>query len=143
MRRRMALALLAAVAAGAAGCGGSGDDAGAALPDCADVGDPVEAPEGLPPELPLPPGIVLTAAQSPSEGDFNLRGVVAGDLQETADFFREQLPESGFQLGEGDAEEHEQEAEFDGHGYEGEWRVVTNPGDCPVVAVFVTLIGET
>lgn len=141
--RLIVLLLLAVLAGTAGGCGVSDGDAGGSLPACAEADDPVDAPEGLPPELPLPPGIVLTDAQSPAEGDFNLRGVVAGELQETADFFREQLAENGFELGEGDAEEHEQEAEFEGHGYEGEWRVVKNPDpECGVVAVFVTLIGE-
>lgn len=140
--RRAALLLLAVLAGAAGGCGGSDGDAGA-LPACADAGNPVDAPEGLPPELPLPPGLVLTDAQSPAEGDFNLRGVVEGELQDVADFFREELPRKGFEPGEGDQEEHEQEAEFDGHGYEGEWRVVKSPDpDCGVVAVFVTLIGD-
>lgn len=135
--------LLAAPDFPSSNTGGSDGDAGGSLPACAEADNPVDPPEGLPPELPLPPGLVLTDAQSPAEGDFNLRGVVAGELQETADFFREELPKNGFEPGEGDAEEQEQEAEFDGNGYEGEWRVVRSPDpDCRVVAVFVTLIGD-
>ncbi|MGH3073020.1 MAG: hypothetical protein ACRDNB_12240, partial [Gaiellaceae bacterium] len=66
-----------------------------------------------------------------------------GDLDAVAGFFKEQLPERGFQLGESEAEEHEQEGEFTGHDYEGSWRVVKHPGDCPVVAVFVALIASS
>ena len=126
----------------AAGCGGGDSDSGA-LPSCAEENRRVEAPADLPPELPLPEGLVLTNADSSGEGRFALRGVVRGDLEGTAGFFKERLPAEGFRLGEGDAEEHEQESEFEGHGYEGEWRVVRNPGVCPVVAVFVTLNAET
>jgi hypothetical protein len=45
-------------------------------------------------------------------------GYVAGDLEATADYFREKLPDAGYELGEGDAEEHEAETEFEGSGVE-------------------------
>lgn len=129
----------------AAGCGGSDDDRGAvggSLPDCAQESRRAELPPGLP-ELPLPPGLVLTHAQRLTTGQFSLRGVVRGDLDDVARFFERRLPESGFALGVGDAEAHEQEAPFTGHGYRGRWRVIKNPSDCPVVAVFVVLIEQT
>ncbi len=64
-----------------------------------------------------------------------LTGGVAG-------FFQKRLPERGFRLGRGDAEAHEKESPFSGHGYRGSWRVVKNPTGCPVVAVFVVLIRQ-
>ena len=145
MPRARRLLLLVALLVPAAGCGGGGDGGGTvggALPDCADEPRRAEAPPSLPPELPLPAGIVLTDAQELAPGHFHLRGVVRGDLDGVADFFRRRLPERGFRLGRGDAEAHEQESPFTGHGYRGSWRVVSNPGDCPVVAVFVVLIEQ-
>jgi hypothetical protein len=135
------LVLLAATLA--AGCGGGSDEVavGGSLPDCAQESRRAELPGGLP-ELPLPPGLVLTNAQRLTPGQFSLRGVVRGDLDDVARFFERRLPEAGFALGVGDAEAHEREAPFTGHGYRGRWRVIKNPGECPVVAVFVVLIEQ-
>jgi hypothetical protein len=134
------LALLTALAAG---CGGGDNGAvGGTIPDCANESGRAELPAGLPPGLPLPPGLVLTDAQRPAPGQFHLRGVVRGDLDGVAGFFERELPVNGFALGIGDAEAHEQESPFTGHGYRGRWRVIKNPGDCPVVAVFVVLIEQ-
>jgi hypothetical protein len=138
--RSVVLFLLALLAAG---CGGDDSgEVGGSLPSCAQEQRRAEPPAGLPKELPLPPGLVLTDAQRLTPGQFHLRGVVRGDLDGVAGFFREQLPERGFRLGRGDAEAHEQESPFTGHGYRGSWRVVKNPEDCPVVAVFVVLIEQ-
>jgi len=127
----------------AGGCGRSDSDGGASatLPSCAEETRRVDPPADLPDELPLPDGLVLTDAQHAGGKEFRLRGVVGGDLDGVAGFFQKELPANGFALEGGDAEEHEQEGEFAGNGYEGTWRVVANPTDCPVVAVFVTLDG--
>jgi hypothetical protein len=139
---RRTLALLAVLATGCGG-GGGGGTVGGTLPDCAQESRRAELPAGLPPQLPLPPDLVLTDAQRLSAGQFHLRGVVRGDLDGVAGFFKRRLPESGFALGRGDAEPHEQESPFTGNGYRGSWRVVKHPSDCPVVAVFVVLIEQT
>jgi hypothetical protein len=146
MRRRMSrsvgtLALLAALAAGCGGGSGHDRTVGGTLPACANESRRAELPEGLPP-VPLPPGLVLTDAQRLGGGQFSLRGVVRGGLDGVAGFFERRLPEEGYALGVGDAEAHEQEAPFTGHGFRGRWRVIKNPGDCPVVAVFVVLIQQ-
>ena len=140
---RTTLLLLAAVAF-AAGCGGddSGGEVGGALPACADEQQRAELPPELPKQLPLPAGLVLTDAQRLAPGQFHLRGVVRGDLDGVAGFFQDGLPERGFRLGRGDAEAHEKESPFTGHGYRGHWRVVKNPTECPVVAVFLVLIRQ-
>jgi hypothetical protein len=138
---RLTLVLLLALAAG---CGDDGAGAvGGALPDCAQERARAEAPPGLPPALPLPPDLVLTHADRLAPGQFHLRGVVRGDLDGVAGFFQERLPERGFRLGRGDAEAHEKESPFTGHGYRGSWRVVKHPAGCPVVAVFVVLIEQS
>lgn len=138
-RTPTALALLAALASG---CGGDGGAVGGALPDCAGESRRADLPTGVPPRLPLPPGLVLTDAQRLAPGHFHLRGVVRGDLDGVARFFERRLPESGFANGIGDAEAHEKEAPFTGHGFRGRWRVIANPGECPVVAVFVVLVAQ-
>jgi hypothetical protein len=134
------LVLLAALAGGC----GSGDEGavGGTLPECAGESRRAELPAGVPTQLPLPPSLVLTDAQRLAPGQFHLRGVVRGDLDGVAKFFERRLPKAGFALGIGDAEAHEQEAPFTGHGFRGRWRVIRNPGDCPVVAVFVVLIQQ-
>jgi hypothetical protein len=54
------------------------------------------------------------------EGGFSVaEGYVAGDLEATADYFREEFPSAGYELGEGDAEKHEAETEFEGNGVDG------------------------
>jgi hypothetical protein len=136
---RGAIVLLAVLAAG---CGGDGGIVGGSLPSCAQESRRTDLPAGLPPGLPLPPDLVLTDAQRLAPGQFHLRGVVRGDLDGVAGFFKRRLPESGFALGRGDAEAHEQESPFTGRGYRGSWRVVKHPGDCPVVAVFLVLIEQ-
>ena len=138
--RALAFAVVALLAPSCGG--GSGGTVGGALPACADEDRRATIPAEFPKRVPLPPGTVFTDAQKIGPGQFHLRGIVAGDLDGVAGFFREQLPERGFRLGRGDAEAHEQESPFTGHGYRGRWRVVKHPGDCPVVAVFVVLIRE-
>src|SRR5687767_9320078 len=89
----------------AAGCGGGERGVvGGTLPDCANESRRAELPTGLPPELPLPPDLVLTDAQELGPGQLHLRGVVRGDLDGVAGFFKRELPQSGFALGVGDAE---------------------------------------
>jgi hypothetical protein len=138
--------MLALLATLAAGCGGDGGAVGGSLPSCAQESRgtdlPAGLPAGLPPELPLPPDLVLTDAQRLAPGQFHVRGVVRGNLDGVAGFFKRRLPESGFALGRGDAEAHEQESPFTGRGFRGSWRVVKHPGDCPVVAVFLVLIEQ-
>ena len=138
---RLTLTLLLSVAAGCVGGDGTGA-VGGSLPDCAQEEARAEAPAGLPRELPLPPDLVLTHADRIAPGQFHLRGVVRGDLDGVAGFFQKRLPERGFRLGRGDAEAHEKESPFTGHGYRGSWRVVKNPTGCPVVAVFIVLIEQ-
>jgi hypothetical protein len=103
-----------------AGCGGDGGSeskgsVGGGLPPCAGAGTPSDLPAAFPPGFPLPAGTVIDSTRV--EGEFSVaEGFVAGDLEATADYFREELPNAGYELGEGDAEEHEAETEFEGNG---------------------------
>jgi hypothetical protein len=46
-------------------------------------------------------------------------GYVPGDLGAARDYFDDELPRRGYDLGEGDSEEHEAETDFAGHGVDG------------------------
>ncbi len=113
----------------AAACGG-GDKSTASvaaetrkLPACAGVRKPIMRPEELPKGLPLPPGTILTSAQTPFPGQLVLRGVIPAELGDAASFFRDELPGAGYEVGRGDSERGEVEALFTGEGLRGGWRV--------------------
>jgi hypothetical protein len=115
-------ALLLLLALAVAGCGGDGSEAkgsvGGALPACAAAGAASDLPAAFPAGFPLPEGTVIDSTRK--EGGFSVaEGYVAGDLEATADYFSEELPDAGYELGEGDAEEHEAETEFEGNGIDG------------------------
>lgn len=100
-----------------------------ALPPCASAGAAVTLPTGVPGNLPLPPGTMVTSVQVDG-GRTLLGGVVPTDLQTAARFFQTALPAAGFKLGEGDAEPDEAESVFTGNGVKGQWKVHSITG-CP------------
>lgn len=108
------------------------------MPACAKVGPVVERPAQLPAGFPLPPGTLLTSGQVPREGQLLIGGVVPHDLQEAAEFFTDELPSAGYELGFGDSEGNEAEAPFTGNGFRGKWRV-NSIRDCGA-AVRLTLV---
>ena len=97
------------------------------MPACAKAGAEIEAPGDLPADLPVPPGTVFVNAQRPFRNQLVVRGVVPGELGATADFFRDRLPDAGYELGAGDAEPGEAESLFTGPGVRGGWRVNVIP----------------
>lgn len=104
-------ALLLGGALALAGCGGGGSKQ--ALPQCAPPAGKVARPA-----LPLPAGTVVHASHR--EGAFRVfEAFVPGTLEDARDFFEQHLPDAGYRLGEGDAEEHEAETAFAGRGAEG------------------------
>ena len=118
---RTPASLLVLAVAALAGCGGDGGSAGTVggtLPACAQAGSAIVLPEGLA-DFPLPEGGVIDKSRMDAAGNAVFEGYVPGDLEAVRDYYNEQLPKSGYDLGEGDAEEHEAETEFDGHGVEG------------------------
>jgi hypothetical protein len=112
-----------------------------ALPPCAGKSPAVARPPGLPADFPLPPGTRITTGRSLSASQFLIGGVIPADLQETAGFFDEALPEQGYQVGIGDAEATEAEAPFTGNGFRGRWRVNEIP-DCPALTLTLILIRQ-
>jgi hypothetical protein len=112
-----------------------------ALPACANRNPAVPLPSSLPADFPLPPGTRITTARTLSPSQFLIRGVIPADLQDAAGFFDNSLPESGYQVGIGDAEAAEAEAPFTGNGFRGRWRVNEIP-DCPALTLTLILIKE-
>jgi hypothetical protein len=116
-----------------AGCGGGGGgeskgSVGGTLPGCANAGSPVELPSSLA-SFPLPQGGVIDHTRKDVAGNTVYGGFVPGDIEATRDWYEEHLPKNGYEVKEGDSEEHEAEAEFEGHGVEARYKV-RDVGDC-------------
>jgi hypothetical protein len=112
------LLLAAATLAGCGGGGGSAGTVGGALPACANAGSAIVLPEGLS-DFPLPDGGVIDKSRMDAAGNAVFEGHVSGELEAVRDYYNEELPKRGYDLGEGDAEEHEAETDFEGHGVDG------------------------
>ena len=115
------LLLVLLVVAGC-GSGGSKGTVGGTLPSCANAGSPVELPSSLA-SFPLPKGAVIDRTRKDVAGNTIYGGYVPGDVEATRDWYEENLPKSGYEVREGDSEEHEAEAEFEGHGVEARYKV--------------------
>lgn len=113
-----------------------------AIPACAKGAPAVPSPAALPSNFPLPPGTVITSAESPHPTQLVIAGVIPADLQDATAFFNEMLPERGYKLGVGDAEGNESEAPFTGNGYRGKWRV-NQLIDCPALTLTLVLIEQS
>ena len=140
MTRAVMLAGGLAAAAALAGCGGGGSKA--AAPEGAAVaagcgGAAVRSlPAAFPARLPLPDGYRL-GSLTHEHGYAVATGSAAGTLQGVRDFYERALPKQGFALGEGDAEEHEAETDFDGNGVGGHLRLRDGGGGCVNVQLAV------
>jgi hypothetical protein len=120
--------LLLAAALGGCGGGGSKGSVAGTLPACASAGAAVSRPAGLA-DFPLPRGGVLGDTREDAAGSTVYEGFLPGGLGAARDYFKRELPKHGYTLGEGDAEEHEAEADFSGHGVEGHFKL-SDEGDC-------------
>ena len=142
----VAASVLVTVAA-ACGGGGDGDDAAAPaearpLPACAGARKPIERPSELPSDFPLPPGTVFQSSRRPYPGQLVLRGLVPTGLSAAATFFKDELPEGGYNLGRGDAERGEAEALFAGNGIRGGWRVNQIPACDNAVRLLLVIVKQ-
>ena len=131
----IAAVVVSFAALGLTGCGGGGDNTEAAgrpavttLPDCAPQATPVALPEGFPETFPLPRGAVVREARDDGK-TMNVEAVVPGEIRDVAKSLIDGLPQAGFDLGEGDSEEHEAESHFTGNGFAGFFKLNT-VGDC-------------
>lgn len=127
-----AVVVASLAALGLAGCGADGRTKAAApaattLPECAPNATPVALPEAFPEGFPLPRGAVVRKGRDDGS-TMNVEALVPGEIRGVAESLLEGLPSSGFQLGEGDSEEHEAESHFTGNGFAGFFKLNTVGG---------------
>jgi hypothetical protein len=94
----------------------------AALPACA-AATSVALPKLFPPSFPLPPGAVVTVAREQANGKLVIGAYIPGDLAGAVAFLDRELPRVGYTLHNSEAESGEAEADFEGHGVAGRWKV--------------------
>ena len=136
MRKRRAAAVFAISFAALvlAGCGNDESESSASgrivttLPGCAPAATPVALPDRFPAGFPLPAGSVVREARDDGK-TINVEAVVPGAIRDVADRLLQALPGAGYELGEGDSEEHEAESHFSGNGFDGFFKLNT-VGDC-------------
>jgi hypothetical protein len=97
-------------------CGGEAvkGSVGGALPSCAQAGNKLDLPTELA-SLPLPEGSVIDSTRQDAAGNTIYQGYIPGYVNAAKDYFEAELPKAGYDVGEGDSEDHEAEMEFDGH----------------------------
>src|SRR4051812_31123336 len=132
--RRAAAALTFLIAALVlAGCGNDESDSSAsgravtALSECAPSATAVALPDRFPMGFPLPRGSVVREARDDGK-TMNVEALVPGAIRDVADRLLDELPGAGYELGEGDSEEHEAESHFSGHGLDGFFKLNTVGG---------------
>jgi hypothetical protein len=126
VHRRLALPAVAAVLL-VAGCGGSDRDAAAAAsptatsappavnaaPTCLPATDSdLEWPEGVPDDLPVPPGAELSEVQDRQDNLTVVQFSTPISIRESVLFVIDALPAAGYTLARGDAENTEADAPF-------------------------------
>jgi hypothetical protein len=141
-----ASALLLLVVLALAGCGGDGSSeakgsVGGTLPACAQAGQPVSLPAELS-GVPLPDGSVIDSTRKDAAGNTIYQGYVPGDVRGAKDYFETELPKAGYEIGEGDSEDHEAEMEFDGNGVEARLKVHDISGCDGALTVALAQKGE-
>jgi len=118
--------------------GPSGDTTTA--PECAHVGQVVDRPASVPVNL-LPPGTTLTSTMTLPDNKTLVTGVVPFDFRTAVQFFVTKLPDAGYRLGTGDAEQGEAEALFTGEGIKGKWKVNGIP-NCPDAVTLALIVSR-
>jgi hypothetical protein len=94
----------------------------ASLPACA-AATPVALPKLFPTTFPLPPGTVVTVARDQANGKIVVGAFIPGDLGAAVAFLQRELPGAGYMLLHNEAEAGEAEADFQGQGVQGRWKV--------------------
>jgi hypothetical protein len=126
-----------------AGCGGGGGNGGhesaPRMPACAGAGPAVRLPANFPRGFPLPPGTVVTSTRRQS-GGVVVDGIVPDGLDGTRRFLLRKLPEAGFRLSGGEAEENEAETDFAGAGVVGRLKVREIDGCAGAVTLTVGVV---
>lgn len=132
-------AVPAATAALLIACGGQGegDSHASALPSCAHVSRTIDRPAALPDSFPVPDETAFVEERE--SGRFTLVDARSpGDLAGVREFFEQELEAAGYRLSGSEAEEHEAETDYAGHGHSGRLVIRSISGCDGVVRVGVT-----
>ena len=144
---RFAVAGLALLALVATGCE-SAEERGAekALEQAADrstcLADATPAatpyPDGAPTDWPFPPSTVVFSVEDRGDSGIILTGVTSTPFQDVLDFMNGTVQDAGFKVTEGETEDHDAEANWEGNGYRGRW-AIRESGTCPGETVIQVL----
>ncbi|MCW2818936.1 MAG: hypothetical protein JWR42_1723 [Marmoricola sp.] len=88
------------------------------------------APAGFARDFPLPPGAVLTGVQDRGADGVVATAVVRAGLRTVLAHLNGPAQTQGFEVTEGETEEHDAEANWTGHGYRGRW-AIRDSATCP------------
>jgi hypothetical protein len=133
LRLPLTAATLVSLAFVLGGCGGDGDKKATGqptvttLPDCAPDATRVALPAAFPEAFPLPKGALVRKGRDDGK-TINVEALVPGEIRDVAGALLDGLPRAGFDLGEGDSEEHEAESHFTGKGFAGFFKLNTIGG---------------
>jgi hypothetical protein len=144
-----AAASAAALAAALTGCGTSShpNSTATAAPEaaadanttvCSRAARSVALPSGFPATFPMPPGVVVTAADDRGDAGFVVSGVTPAAFKDVLAALQHDLPAKGFTLQDGEIEPHDAESDWTSAGYDGRWAIRELPqchGDTAVSVV--------
>jgi hypothetical protein len=140
-RAATAIPLVVAVAACLAGCESAADrQAEHDLEQAADVtvcradAEAAATPygDGFPDDWPFPPQTTVHHAEDRGDDGTIVTGISATPFEDVLAFMNGAVADAGFEVEEGETEEHDAEAEWDGNGFRGRWAIrasATCPGE--------------
>ena len=142
------IALLSLAACGGSDSSAAGDDpdeeefsAAADRSTCLADAQPVDGfPEGYPADFPMPPQTVVYDAEDRGTEGVVVTGVTDLAFKDVLAALNGPAQDAGFKVTNGETEEHDAEANWDGNGYRGRW-AIRESASCPgetVVQVLAT-----
>ena len=119
------------LAATLSGCGGRPDEesiatgAAADLSTCKDDARPASTPypSGFPADWPFPPGTVVFNAEDRGSDGTIVTGISSAPFADVLAFMNKDVVGRGFTTEDGETEEHDAEAEWEGNGFHGRWAI--------------------
>jgi hypothetical protein len=103
---------------------------------------PVESyPDGYPADFPLPPHTVAYDAEDRGEQGVIVTGITDLPFKEVLAALNGPAQDAGFKVTNGETEEHDAEANWEGNGYRGRWAIresSTCPGETVVQVLSAT-----
>lgn len=89
----------------------------------------------------MPSGALVRKARDDGT-TMTVEALVPGEIRDVAEGLLDDLPQAGYELGEGDSEEHEAESHFTGKGFAGFFKLNT-VGGCEGANTFAVVLART